>query len=447
MFIPKLYFVLFSIIFLTACTDRAIVTGFNDNIHKIDDFENYLEDNNYNIVISEDNKTYQNCQQATIRSKEIKVQALAELLSRVYNINIQVEQALDKNNVYITMNLQNVCLEQVLDYLIQAYNIGNKTSSYGYVLISPRIQTKVFKLDYHNFNRNSASSISISSSDLNNNGGQQAVGNAGNNSAGASLGSYSAINSVYSENFWDNIEKTLNMIVADGNNQNFNIPACGVSNQISLHRNTGMIVVKAYPSTLLLVEEFLNHVNANSLKQVVIEAKILEITLNDEFVNGIQWELLKKKLYMTSFTNGNVKPDINKVFKDINLVSENLPISTLISGKITNGSDFAGVIQALSTQGKVSILSSPRVSTLNNQRALIKYGDEQFYLTNITNTTLGNNGTTTQDTNAIQTGFTLTPFFSGIALDATPNILNNKQILLHIHPIVTRVTSVRQNVF
>lgn len=458
----KIFSLLFLILTLTSCTEKAMISHFNENIETVNDFNNYSQDINLNNLkaTNVNTKTYFNCQKSSINAKEVKSVILAKLLSKSYNTNVQTDKNFAKSDLSISIDLKNVCLEQVLDYLIQAYDIGHKLTSYGYVLLAPKLETKVFRLDYHNFNRSSSSSISITGStlDTNNNSqsssygqlGQTSVSPYGSNSAAIGVQpSYSSINTVYLEDFWDNIEKTLNMIVFDLDNpNNVNYPSNSSSQnilqntaQVSVHRNTGIIVIKSYPSKLQLVEEFLQKVNGNTLKQVVIEAKILEITLNEEFGSGIQWELLKKKLYLTSFNDTGSKSQVDNIFKTINLVSADSPVSTIISGKISNGTDFASVIQALSVQGKVSILSSPRVSTLNNQRALIKYGDEEYYLSNISNTLVANS-----QSNSFQTGFSLNPFFSGIALDATPHILSNNEILLHIHPIITRVTRDVQNV-
>jgi MSHA biogenesis protein MshL len=89
----------------------------------------------------------------------------------------------------------------------------------------------------------------------------------------------------------------------------------------------------------------------------------------------------------------------------------------------------------LSTQGKATVLSSPEVSTLNNQKAVIKAGDDEYFVTGVSSNTLG--GTTLSQTANLD----LAPFFSGVALDVTPQLSENGQIILHIHPTVSNVTA------
>jgi MSHA biogenesis protein MshL len=101
-------------------------------------------------------------------------------------------------------------------------------------------------------------------------------------------------------------------------------------------------------------------------------------------------------------------------------------------------SNFAALIQFLETQGNVQVLSSPRIATLNNQKAVLKVGIDEFFVTNVSTTTT--TGTSTTTTPSV----TLQPFFSGIALDVTPQIDENNIITLHIHPSVSKVTTVNK---
>ena len=96
--------------------------------------------------------------------------------------------------------------------------------------------------------------------------------------------------------------------------------------------------------------------------------------------------------------------------------------------------DFTAFIELLQTQGDVQVLSSPRISTLNNQKAIIKVGSDEFFVTDISSDTV------TGTTSSTSSDITLTPFFSGIALDVTPQIDSRRRVTLHIHPTVSEVT-------
>jgi MSHA biogenesis protein MshL len=155
-------------------------------------------------------------------------------------------------------------------------------------------------------------------------------------------------------------------------------------------------------------------------REVILEAKILEVQLSDGFQTGIDWSVL-------GFKQGN---------------SYGLEPSTDFEGTASNqaftlnasGQSFTAAIKLLSAEGNVQVLSSPRVSTVNNQKAVIKVGDEEYFVTNLSNSTLaaGASANTTQNVN-------LTPFFSGIALDVTPQIDPAGNVILYIHPTVSKV--------
>jgi MSHA biogenesis protein MshL len=124
-------------------------------------------------------------------------------------------------------------------------------------------------------------------------------------------------------------------------------------------------------------------------------------------------------------------------------VTANLPgqalaaASTLpggLLGMAIQASNFAAVLEFLGTQGNVQVLSSPRIATMNNQKAVLKVGTDDFFVTNISTTT-----SSTGNTSQTSPNITVQPFFSGIALDVTPHIDDQGFIVLHVHPAVSNV--------
>jgi MSHA biogenesis protein MshL len=123
----------------------------------------------------------------------------------------------------------------------------------------------------------------------------------------------------------------------------------------------------------------------------------------------------------------NVTPGVPLVGQIVNQVSGAFTLA-LDSG------DFNGFIQLLDTQGRTRVLSSPRVSTLHNQKAIIKAGSDEFFVTGVKSDITTGTATTTS------LNVELTPFFSGVALDVTPQVSEDGTVLLHIHPTVSEVT-------
>ena len=100
--------------------------------------------------------------------------------------------------------------------------------------------------------------------------------------------------------------------------------------------------------------------------------------------------------------------------------------------------NFAALLNFLETQGNVQVLSSPRIATINNQKAILKVGTDDYYVTGVTSSssTTNSNGSTTPSTPTIN----LQPFFSGISLDVTPQIDGENNVVLHVHPSISTVT-------
>jgi MSHA biogenesis protein MshL len=201
-------------------------------------------------------------------------------------------------------------------------------------------------------------------------------------------------------------------------------------------------------------------------RQVMLEAKIIEVQLSDSHQTGVNWAAfgqgansrtaggvlspggtLTPSGPISAFTSRN--PD-GTVSTSSLLSSDPASPGSILAGTGTPGtlfglafqtSNFAALVSFLETQGNLQVLSSPRIATLNNQKAVLKVGTDEFFVTNITTNT-----TTTGTTSTQSPTITVAPFFSGVALDVTPQIDENNQIILHIHPSVSNVIEKTKNI-
>lgn len=233
---------------------------------------------------------------------------------------------------------------------------------------------------------------------------------------------------------------------------------------VIVNPQSGVIVVRAMPPELRNVAEFLKASQLSVERQVMLEAKILEVQLNDSFQSGINWASFASfnPLRNNRASIGLVTPGTTLTPLDANggataLVGGAMtpftatPGSSIAAASSAAGalfglafqtSNFAALLSFLETQGNVHVLSSPRIATMNNQKAVLKVGSDEFFVTNVSSTVTGNvAGTTTTTPNV-----TLQPFFSGIALDVTPQIDENAYIILHIHPSVSQVSQSPQRI-
>ncbi len=307
----------------------------------------------------------------------------------------------DVNGV-ISLELKNVTLAQVMDAVQKVYGYDYKKNEMGYIVYPATLQTKIFKINRLDLVREGQSNTRVSSGQLSGNDDDSDLDEVDNSST---LTSGSWISTSTQTDFWHELNAALQTILSTD-----------PQTSISINRQSGVIVVRAKPMQLREVEQFINTTQNQISRQVIIEAKIIEVILNDSHQAGVNWQ---------------------SVIRDANTLAPMLTglgaVGTVFSISAQWG-DFAAVVELLETQGKTNILSSPRISTLNNQKAIIKVGSDEYFITDISSNTVSSGSSTITNPD-----ITWTPFFSGIALDVTPQINDIDDITLHIHPSITRV--------
>ena len=361
----------------------------------------------------------------------------------------------------ISFKLTDVTVTDVLNLAEEVYGFSYRVGPSGYVVYPASMQTRIFEIDYLDLQRSGTSRTRVSSGQVSENrqmggmggmagmrGGNQMVGSFNQAPVPGMAGgmgmmeiSGSNINTNYETDFWDELETTLVSLVA-----------AETGSQVVVNSQAGVVMVRAMPQSLRAVETYLETIQEVAQRQVVLEAKIIEVALDDTFNAGINWIAVAENSDGDSFTFGQNAPppgfsgnidNLAGVPRDLSpgSVVDSLPISPQ-GGAFTmafNVGDFGAFIELLELHGDTRVLSSPRVSTLNNQKAVIKAGTDEFFVTNVaSNTVTGASSTTSRDVE-------LTPFFSGIALDVTPQISEEGEVTLHIHPTVSEVTDQQKN--
>jgi MSHA biogenesis protein MshL len=327
----------------------------------------------------------------------------------------------------ISLDLKNVTVSEVMNLSREVYGYEFRASTNGYIVLPARIQSKIFSVNYLNVNRSGESSMTVSSGQLGSSTSRDSNnGNTSSSSTTSTTSKSSSINTTIESDFWSGLHQTIVAIV--GNSE---------GRSVVVDPHAGLVIVRGMPGELRDVEAYLDDAEDSLQRQVILEAKIIEVKLSDSFQSGIDWTAISSNrdtFIGTSSANNSSASDI---------ISGNSASATILPGPTTSGnlfavggssSDFAGLIRLLSTQGEVQVLSSPRISTVNNQKAVIKVGFDEFFVTNISSSTSSNSSSTTTSPDV-----TLTPFFSGIALDVTPQISGNDDVILHVHPSVSEV--------
>ena len=335
----------------------------------------------------------------------------------------------------VTLNLKDVTIPEVMDMVYNIYGYDYEQTASSFIVHPNKIQSKMFKINYLNVTREGTSATRVSSGQPT----DQSSTSKSNNLTTTSKKTKSvlAASNIRTESkldFWTEVQHALESIIAIDANKS-----------VVISPQSGLIIIRAYPGELRKAQEFLHSAEIIMQRQVILEAKIIEVELKDGYQQGINWanlsdsgntllgqtgggSLLDEGASTIAGNTGNLDPN-NFTQLAGNAVSA---FGGMFTAAVNTGS-FTAFFEFLETQGNMQILSSPRISTVNNQKAVIKVGSDEFFVTDIsTTTTSGVATTTTPD-------ITLTPFFSGIALDVTPQIDEKGNIILHVHPTISRV--------
>jgi MSHA biogenesis protein MshL len=321
----------------------------------------------------------------------------------------------------ITLNLKDVTVEEAMQAVRDVYGYDYRRTPYGYEVLPRELQTQLFTLNYLDVQRKGKSLTQVSSGQISQQVSNYSVGPAAaGQTTSEQVQNTSSVDTRSEMNFWHELTATLQSIVGTDKGRS-----------VVVNTEAGVIIVHAFPSELRQVARYLDRIQTNMKRQVILEAKVLEVSLNDSFQAGIDWNLFGKGLDQTlgrANSPGGASQTAFETFREIELRDFRGIFAVNVQG------DFGALIKLLQAQGNVQVLSSPRISTVNNQKAIIKVGQDEFFVTGVstTNTIVGNNTLPSQDVS-------LTPFFSGITLDVTPQISNTGNVILHIHPTVSDV--------
>jgi MSHA biogenesis protein MshL len=360
----------------------------------------------------------------------------------------------------ISVNLKDVTVFEALDSLRELYGYEYKVDGTRIYVEPQAMQTRVFQVNYIVGQRKGTSdtrvtsgSVSSSSNGQSNQQGSNTTTTSStnnNNSSGSNAQLISSSIATTSNNdFWKDLNDSLKGMVGTENGRN-----------VIVNLQSGIIVVRAMPNEMRNVEAFLRLMQISIERQVILEAKILNVQLNDQSQSGVNWSVFGRSGRNTGIVgninaNSQLSKSASSGLANSDLVSGDLSASTgsVLSNVATTalggplfavalqGANFAALLSFLETQGDVQVLSSPRIATINNQKAVLKVGTDEFFVTGVSSSTTASTGATTTIPEV-----TLQPFFSGIALDVTPQIDKDDNIILHMHPSISQVTTVNKQV-
>jgi len=358
----------------------------------------------------------------------------------------------------MSVNLKDVTIREALSAIRELYGYDYRIEGARIFIQPAGLQMRVFQVNYLPGQRRGTSDVRVTSGAVTDTGQSSTPSVAGpvptTATSSRSLES-SRVTTQQHSDFWSDLRAALLAIVGAGEGRS-----------VIVTPQSGVVVVRAHPQQLRAVEQYLRATRLSIERQVMLEAKIIDVALSDQFQSGINWAIFNQNVAIGQLsTNANASTLLRQQGQSIatgitpggiggGILPGGLAADTsaraisATAGSFATGnpagavfglalqtSNFAALLNFLESQGNVQVLSSPRIATLNNQKAVLKVGTDEFFVTNVTTTT-----TATTAGSQTSPSVTVQPFFSGIVLDVTPQIDEGSNIILHVHPAVSEVT-------
>ncbi|HCI51809.1 MAG TPA: type II and III secretion system protein [Gallionella sp.] len=398
----------------------------------------------------------------------VLAQEILFALARDAKLNIEIHPGITGT---VTMNLLDRTLPEILDAIARQVDMRYELNGSNLAIMPDSPFLKNYQIEYPNVARNAKNSINMSTS--------IAVIGKGQGTGGGSNGSNSSIDNISDNQFWDTLTENIKDLlretdkklpegssetVTEQNNQQQITPQTGTTATDATGRNTrsavstlpaqiqtqntsrarrvtyreaayvianpetGIISVRATSRQHASIREFIDKVMNNARRQVMLEATIVEVTLSDQYQQGIDWSLLRT----LGLSLTQVSP--------VGALTAMGTISYNNMARARGGAfDLSGSIKLLETFGKLHVLSSPKLSVLNNQTGLVKVVDESVYFTiEVTAGTIGSTGapltlpTYTTTVHTVPVGF---------MMYITPQIGGDSEVTLNLRPTITRILS------
>jgi MSHA biogenesis protein MshL len=346
----------------------------------------------------------------------------------------------------VSITLRNTTVTEALESMRELFGYDFRITGNRIFVYPNTVQTRLYRINYLPGRRQGASDIRVTSSSITLTG----TGNGSGSSTGSTTTTpgtgqrpddASHVRTTSDADFWGEVSASLQSMVGSAGGRS-----------VVLNPASGVIVVRATSVELRQVDQYLRAIQVSIERQVMIEAKIIEVSLSKEAQTGINWgafgRILGDKLGVALgvAAPGTVLQTVGALVADGAVVKPAESLTTTGQGRGFYGlalqsNNFAALLNFLETQGDVSVLSSPRIATLNNQKAVLKVGTDELYVTGVTTTT-----TSSGDSSVSSPTLNLQPFFSGIALDVTPQVDDQGNVMLHVHPSISRVAEQNKNV-
>jgi MSHA biogenesis protein MshL len=418
----------------------------------------------------------------SVTVKDVPVEQLLFAISRDTKVNIDVHPGIEGT---VTLNAIDQTLRQILTRVAKQVDMRYEVDGPNLVVMRDAPYLKMYRVDYVNMARDSSGSIGVQTQVV----GPSTTGAGNTASGGAQNSTQLKIDNTSKNRFWESLEKNIkellretDKLLPEGSSETFvrdQVQGVSATNraQVNTQRGTatrsaarsgsrtettgpgvaesqtdsqsvtqtltfreassvivnpetGTISVRATSRQQEKVGEFISQVTTTASRQVLIEATVVEVTLNDNYQSGVDWSALGLQGLGYSFTQSFTGQNLAQApFFGIQYRNPNAAV----------GGSVSSSIKLLDSFGNTKVLSSPRITTLNNQTAVMKVVENKVYFTVKADVTLAASSGTTVATPIIS--YTSTPNVvpEGFVMNVTPQISEGDIVTLNVRPSITRI--------
>lgn len=335
--------------------------------------------------------------------REAEIREVLMALAKQTNFNIVVDP---KVRGTVTVDLKDVTLTEALDTLTDLVNVTYRIKQNIIRVFEPVPETRIFALQYVNLKRTGSSSTSAQIG-----AGGGIVTGAGGAATVSGTSGEARVTTTTETDLWKDIEAGVGKLLSP-------------TGKMVVDKQGGNILVTDFPRALDQIARYLETIEGSVQRQVLIEARIIEVTLTGQYSFGLDWSAIARAGALRGVT----------AISPTRIVGQKLaPADGQFQLGVTS-TDFATLLSVLSQQGEVNVLSSPKLATLNNQTAVIRSATDQvFFETRVT--TIPTGTTVVQTSDVIPRTVTI-----GVVLAVTPQVGSDGTVVLHIRPTVTDST-------
>ncbi len=363
----------------------------------------------------------------TVVVNDVPVRELLFALARDAKLNIDIGGAITGN---VTLNAIDQTLPQILERVARQVSLRYEVTRDTIVISPDDAYLRTYDVGYVNLARDMDTTVNVATR-VATTGNNAVDGGSGGNSGGSSGGennsSSTRLETRSYNRFWDTLRSNILSILEQANTLGGDTQA---SDKVIVNAESGLITVRATSRQHKTIEEFIDRVLVNARRQVMIEATIVEVSLNDQYQSGVDWDLLlqrdksgfsAKQSMLGKVADGAIDNAISAFtlgFQELNL----------------GNNQITATVRLLHEFGDTKVLSSPRLMAMNNQTAVLKVVEELVYFTlNVTNR---DSSLTSQARTLVETEVHSVPV--GLVMAVTPQVSANSEVTLTVRPTISQ---------